>query len=77
MSGLRTRLEQKSEQERQQIEALIRSELGKGSKNLQRIVDSELATIERDTRRRMEAAAQRDRSSLDKLRSVNEILRQA
>ncbi len=50
VSDLRTRLEQKSEQERQQIEALMRSKLSKLSENLRSIVKSELATIERDTR---------------------------
>ena len=77
VSDLRTRLEQKSEQERQQIEALVRSELGKLSGNLRSIVESELATIERDTRQRVEAAAQRVHMTLDTLRSVNEVLTKA
>lgn len=77
VSGLRTRLEQKSEQERRQIEALMRSELGKLSKNLRSIVESEQATIERDTRQRMEAAARRIHAPLNTLQSVNEVLTRA
>ena len=52
VSDLRTRLEQKSEQERRQIEEPVRSALGKLSKNLQHITQSELAT-----RREVEEAA--------------------
>ena len=77
VSDLRARLEQKSEQERQQIEAVTRSELGKLSENLRSIVESELATIERDTRQRMAAAAQRVHATLDTLRGVNEALTKA
>ena len=77
VSDLRTRLEQKSEQDRQQIEELIRNELGKLSENLRSIVESELATIERDTRQRMASAAQRVHATLDTLQSVNEALTKA
>ena len=70
VSDLRTRLEQKSEHERQQIEELIQGELGKLSENLRNIIES-------DTRRRMEDTARRIRSSLEEMRSVNEIMRRA
>ena len=43
VSDLRTRLEQKSEQERQQVEVLIRSELGKLRENLRNIVESRVS----------------------------------
>ena len=59
-SDLQSRLQKKVEQDRQQIEAVIQSELKKLSKNLNRIVGNELYIIERDTKvwsKRLSAAA--------------------
>ena len=59
-SDLQARLQKKVEQDRQQIEAVIQSELKKLSKNLNRIVGNELYIIERDTKvwsKRLSAAA--------------------
>ena len=72
VSNLRTRLEQKSEQERQQIEELIRREYGKLSKNLQGIAESELTTIERAIRNEVEEYGARARALLDEMRRVNQ-----
>ena len=50
MSDLQARLQKKAEQDRQQIEAVIQSELKKLSENLNRIVENELYIIGRDTK---------------------------
>ena len=48
MSDLQARLQEKAEQERQQIEAVTQSALKKLSENLNRIVENELYIIEHD-----------------------------
>ena len=50
MSDLQRRLQKRAEQDRQQIEAVIQSELKKLSENLKRIVENELYIIGRDTK---------------------------
>ena len=50
MSDLQRRLQKRAEQDRQQIEAVIQSELKKLSENLNRIVENELYIIGRDTK---------------------------
>ena len=50
MSDLQARLQKKAEQDRQQIESVIQSELKKLSENLNRIVENELYIIGRDTK---------------------------
>ena len=77
VSNLRTRLEQKSEQDRKKIEELIEREYGKLSKNLQGIVKSELSTIERAMRDELEEYAARVRASLYEMRRVNKALTKA
>ena len=77
VSKLREKLEQKSEQERQQVEELFRREYVKLSKNLPSIAKSELATIERAIRNEVEAFAGRARTLLDGMRQVNEALTKA
>ena len=60
MSDLQRRIQKRAEQDRQQIEAVVQSELKKLSENLNRIVKRELLTIERDTKvwsKRLSAAA--------------------
>ena len=59
-SGLTARLQQQAAQERQQIEAVIQTELATLSANSKAIVQRELSTIERDIQRgshRLRAAA--------------------
>lgn len=77
VSKLRTRLEQKSEQDRQQIEELIRREYGKLSKNLQSIAGSELSTIENAIRKEVEEYAARVQVLLDRTRQANRALTKA
>lgn len=77
VSKLRTRLEQKSEQDRQQIEELIRREYGKLSKNLQSIVRSDLSTIESAIRNEVEVYAARVEVLLDRMRRVDKALTKA
>ena len=50
MSDLQKRIQKRVEQERQQMEAVVQSELKKLSENLNRIVKRELLTIESDTK---------------------------
>ena len=50
MNDLQARLQEKAEQERQQIEAVTQSALKKLSENLNRIVENELYIIKRDTK---------------------------
>ena len=77
VSNLRTRLEQKSEQDRKKIEELIEREYGKLSENLQGIAASELSTIERAMRDELEEYAARVRASLYEMRRVNKALTKA
>lgn len=50
MSDLQKRIQKRVEQDRQQMEAVVQSELKKLSENLNRIVKRELLTIESDTK---------------------------
>ena len=60
VSDLQARLQKTAETERQEVEAIVQSEIKKLSKNLRGIVAHELYTIESDTKvwsRRLSAAA--------------------
>ena len=60
VSGLQARLQKRAEPERQQIEAVVQSQLNELSENLKNIVKRELNTIENDTKissKRLSAAA--------------------
>ena len=50
VSDLQARLQKRTEQERQQIEAMFQSQLSELSENLKRIVENELYIIGRDTK---------------------------